>query len=276
MSATWDDDRPKPDLRIGPGARVLATLRAIGIVLVLVLAVIVVGIVRLIERAGGPLFRPVSPGLNRLTLRTALLITGVRLKQRGRPMRGGGALVSNHVSWLDILVLNSLMRVTFVAKDEVSRWPGVGIVVRLAGTVFIKRDRREARAQIDLFLGHLQSGHKLMFFPEGTSTDGQRVVPFKTTLFAAYFDDSLRDVMKVQPVTILYHAPEGHDPRFYGWWGDMDLGPHLMAVLGTMPQGTAEVVFHESVRVADFKDRKALAAHCEAAVRGPVEAALAD
>ena len=117
---------------------------------------------------------------------------------------------------------------------------------------------REAGAQVDTFRRRLRQGHKLLFFPEGTSTDGRRVLPFKTTLFAAFFEPSLRESMSIQPVSMIYHAPPGEDPRFFGWWGDMDLGPSLVKVLAQAPQGRVELVYHPAVRVADYADRKAL------------------
>jgi lyso-ornithine lipid O-acyltransferase len=77
----------------------------------------------------------------------------------------------------------------------------------------------------------------------------------------------LKDNLCVQPVTVIYHAPPGHDPRHYGWWGDMDFAPHLVLTLAARRQGRVEVVFHPALQVASFADRKALAAACEAAVR---------
>lgn len=185
-------------------------------------------------------------------------------------MKGAGAVVANHSSWLDILVLNAPKRIYFVSKAEVADWAGISWLAKATGTVFIKRDRREARGQVEVFRRRLGLGHRLLFFPEGTSTDSRRVLPFKTTLFAAFFDDALRETMRVQPVSVVYHAPKGRDDRFYGWWGGMDLGPSLLAVLAAVPNGSVDVVYHPPVRVADFADRKALAAHCEAAVRGPL------
>ena len=178
-----------------------------------------------------------------------------------------GAVVANHGSWLDIFALNACQRVYFVAKSEVANWPGIGWLARATGTVFIRRDPREAKAQQQLFEDRIRAGHHLLFFPEGTSTDARRVLPFKPTLFAAFYSHGLEKVMQIQPVTVIYRAPEGEDPRFYGWWGKMDFGPHLLKILAAPRQGEVEVVFHEPVDVADFPSRKLLAAHCEAAVR---------
>ena len=176
-------------------------------------------------------------------------------------------MVANHSSWLDIFALNAEKRVYFVSKDEVASWPGIGWLAKATGTVFIRRDARQAAEQKRVFEELLSAGQKLLFFPEGTSTDGLRVLPFKPTLFAAFFAENLRDLLWVQPVTVVYHAPRGEEPRFYGWWGDMDFGAHLLKTLGASPQGRVEVWWHDPVKVSDFADRKVLARHCEAAVR---------
>ena len=178
-----------------------------------------------------------------------------------------GAVVANHTSWLDIFALNARKRVYFVSKAEVAKWPGIGLLARSAGTVFIRRDARDAAAQKQVFEDRLGAGHKLLFFPEGTSTDGLRVLPFKPTLFAAFFSDALRDTLWVQPATLIYRSPDADEPQFYGWWGDMEFGAHLLKTLGARKQGEIEVVWHEPLQVAAFKDRKAIAKAAEEAVR---------
>jgi 1-acyl-sn-glycerol-3-phosphate acyltransferase len=183
-------------------------------------------------------------------------------------MAGRGAVVANHASWLDIFVLNAADRVYFVSKDEVSRWPGIGWLARATGTVFITRKGSEAKEQQAIFEARLRAGHRLLFFPEGTSTDGLRVLPFKSTLFAAFFMHGLNHVLCIQPATVIYHAPPGRDARFYGWWGDTGFAPHLLTVLAGRRRGRVEVVLHPPLPVESFPDRKALAQACEAAVRG--------
>jgi lyso-ornithine lipid O-acyltransferase len=113
----------------------------------------------------------------------------------------------------------------------------------------------------------LAAGHRLLFFPEGTSSDTQRVLPFKSTLFAAFFVPQLRDTLHVQPVSVSYHAPQGADPRFYGWWGDMEFAGHLLRILASRRQGRVDLVFHPTIAVADMPDRKALTLAAEGAVR---------
>ena len=224
-------------------------------------------LVRLVEWPLCGQARPVSPYITQLVCKAAFVILRLPLVVQGQPMRGVGAIVANHSSWLDIFALNAADRVYFVAKSEVAGWPGIGILARATGTLFIRRRTTEAKRHQEQFENRLLAGHRLLFFPEGTSTDAMRVLPFKSTLFAAFLTDHLKHDLAVQPVTVIYHAPPGHDPRHYGWWGDMDFAPHLLITLAARQQGRVEVVFHAPLRVADFPDRKALAAACEAAVR---------
>lgn len=182
-------------------------------------------------------------------------------------MKGRGAVVCNHASWLDIFSLNAAKRIYFVSKSEVAGWPGIGWLARATGTVFIERNPTRAREQTRVFEDRLLAGHKLLFFPEGTSTDGLQVIPFKTTLFQAFFAPNLVQEIAIQPVSLIYKAPRGKDPRFYGWWGDMSFGTHLLSTLAPARQGSVTVIYHTPLQVADFSERKALAMACEKAVR---------
>ena len=183
-------------------------------------------------------------------------------------MRGRAArqtpLVANHSSWLDIFALNAAARVFFVATAEVACWPGIGWLARATGTVFVRRVRGDAARQRTELAARLAAGHALLFFPEGTSTDGRRVLPFKPTLFAAIHE---KGAGKVQPVTVVYTAPPGEDAAYYGWWGDMEFGTHLLALLAGPRGGTVEMTFHAPLDVADYPNRKVLAKAAEHAVR---------
>jgi 1-acyl-sn-glycerol-3-phosphate acyltransferase len=154
-----------------------------------------------------------------------------------------------------------------VAKSEVATWAGIGWLARATGTVFIARKGAEAKRQQEMFEARLQAGHPLLFFPEGTSTDGLRVLPFKSTLFAAFFTVDVPVPLQIQPVTVIYHAPEGADPRHYGWWGDMEFAPHLLTVLADARPGRVELIFHPPVPVRAFPDRKSLSVYCERVIR---------
>jgi len=265
--STWRDDALPARPRIGFGGALLALLRGVALGLVVFGGLALLLLLRLIERPLFGLRRPLTPWITQAVCRVAFVIIGIRYRVSGQALGRMGAVVANHSSWLDIFALNACQRVYFVAKAEVAGWPGIGWLARATGTVFIRRDPREAVVQKAIFEARLRAGHHLLFFPEGTSTDGRRVLPFKTTLFSAFFNESLGREMRIQPVSVIYRAPDGEDPRFYGWFANMALAPHLMQVLAQWRQGEIEVVFHGPVRVTDFDSRKALAAACEAAVR---------
>lgn len=267
MSFTWRSNEPLPEFRPGPGHLLRAALRALALLTLLGLGVLASLVLRLIERPLFKSYRPWTPFVTQGVSRAALAILGIRREVVGTPMIEPGAVVANHVSWLDILVLNAGHRVYFVAKSEVADWPGIGFLARLTGAVFIARDPRQAHAQTALFEQRFRIGHRLLFFPEGSSTDGMRVLAFKSTLFQSFFGSDLRHRMHLQPVSLVYQAPRGADPRFYGWWGDMSLGAHLLQVLGDGRSGSVRIVWHPPVRVCEFVDRKALAAYAEAEVR---------
>lgn len=276
MSQTWHGLEEPAPRHLGP-ADWLRVVRRGGLILGL-LAVFFPAllILRIPERLIFGMNRPVTPFITQFVCALACRALGLGRRMRGRPMAGAGAYVANHVSWLDIFVLNAGKRLYFVAKSEVAGWPGIGWLARATGTVFIARDPRQAAVQTRLFEDRLRAGHRLLFFPEGTSTDGRRVLPFKTTLFQAFQSDRLRDVVQIQPITLVYHAPAGADLVFYGWWGSMALGPAILSVLAAPRQGWVEVIYHTPLKVADYPDRKALASMAEILVRSGLPPALRD
>lgn len=264
---TWASDIPPPDSPLPRYALPRILWRGGLLVILLTTGLVLHTLLRVLEHAFFGLRRPLSAHLVQRVCRLALLVLRLPISRAGVPITGQGAMVANHASWLDILVLNSASPVYFVSKAEVAGWPGIGLLARVTGTVFIRRDRRAAQVQKLLFEARLRAGHRLLFFPEGTSSDGLQVLAFKSTLFEAFFAPELRDFLQIQPVTVLYHAPEGRDSRFYGWWGDMALGPHLLRVLAEPRQGRVALVFHPPLRVDDSAGRKSLAQSCELAVR---------
>ncbi|MDX2485171.1 MAG: lysophospholipid acyltransferase family protein [Pseudodonghicola sp.] len=274
MSATWESETPPDPVAIGPLGWVLVVGRGTVLIALITVCLLLLLLLRLVEIPIWGQGRPITPFIVQFVCRNAFRILGIGFSSHGTPMRGAGAIVANHSSWLDIFTLNACKRIYFVSKAEVANWPGIGILARATGTVFIERDRRQARAQTAVFVERLAAGHKLLFFPEGTSTDGLRVLPFKSTLFGAFFADPLRETLKVQPVSVIYHAPKGQPVRFYGWWGDMEFGPHLLKTLSAPRQGRVELVYHTPLKVSEFQNRKALAATAEALVRAGLEAYL--
>lgn len=264
--ADWRDARLSPR-RIGAAGWLLVALRGTALLLVTYGAFVLFLLLRLIERPLHGLDRPWTPAITRFVCRMGLRIFGFRFDLRGVPMQGQGAIVANHAGWLDIFALNAADRVYFVSKDDVARWPGIGVLARATGTLFIARRSTEAKAQQEMMEERLRAGHRLLFFPEGTSSDAIRVLPFKSSLFQAFFSHGMDRVLQIQPVTVVWHAPVGEDPRYYGWWGDMGFAGHLVRVLATPRQGRVEVILHPPVPVDGFADRKELAQYCERVIR---------
>ncbi|MEO1274965.1 MAG: lysophospholipid acyltransferase family protein [Pseudomonadota bacterium] len=208
--------------------------------------------------------------------RGGLWLAGLERQVEGTPVPGG-ALVANHCSWLDILSLRAVTLMYFVSKAEVSDWPGVGFVTRVTGTIFIERRRSQAKAQEAVLRSRIAADQLLIFFPEGTSTDGQRVLPFKSSLFSVFFDEGRGADLLVQPVSIVYAPAPGSElpAEFYGWWADMPFYGHILDVFARSRRGRVTVTFHPPARPADFSDRKALAEHCQQSVAEGHRAVLA-
>jgi len=185
--------------------------------------------------------------------------------------------VSNHTSYLDIEILGSVIEGSFIAKAEVANWPLFGWLAKLQRTVFVDRRQRSTHQHRDAIIDRLSAGDNLILFPEGTSDDGTRVLPFKSALFAAVHGAKFPHPITVQPVSIAYvrlnGMPMGRLYRpFFAWYGDMDMASHLWAMLGL---GWAGVVvhFHEVVTPERFATRKELAEYCWQVVASGVAAA---
>ncbi|WP_455372347.1 lysophospholipid acyltransferase family protein [Limibacillus halophilus] len=207
-------------------------------------------------------------------------IAGFRVVRRGKVSKAHPTLfISNHTSYFDIPVMGSLIKGSFVAKTEVGTWPLFGWLAKLQRSVFIDRQRKEAAKHRDTLVSRLESGDNLILFPEGTSNDGNRVLPFKSALFAVASLRPRGEPLTVQPVSITYTAldgmPMGRALRnFYAWYGDMELAGHLWRALG-LGRATVVVQFHDPVTLEDFSSRKALADHCYRKVSEGVATALA-
>jgi 1-acyl-sn-glycerol-3-phosphate acyltransferase len=192
--------------------------------------------------------------------------------------------VCNHSSYLDISVLGSIIPGSFVAKREVAEWPFFGFLAKLQRTVFIDRQRRTTHHQRDGLARRLEAGDNLILFPEGTSNDGNRTLPFRSSLFAVAErrgegTEPVGPPLTIQPVSLAYTRlngfPIGRNLRpSFAWYGDMDLFGHLWRVLG-LGRITVALEFHPPVTLAEFGSRKALSEHCRRAVSEGMAAALA-
>jgi len=211
--------------------------------------------------------------------RICCALLAIDVRPIGSPLSEGPVLyVCNHASYLDVSVLGTLLDGRFVAKAEVARWPIIGALSALQGTIFVDRKAQGARIQADDLRLALRTGASLVLFPEGTSSDGNRVLPFKSTLFAAA--DAIVDgiEVRVQPVTIAYTRPRGLPMErrmrpYFAWYGDMTLVSHLWTCLGLGGAGV-DVIFHQPARLSQFASRKELAQHCNTQVARGLSDAL--
>jgi 1-acyl-sn-glycerol-3-phosphate acyltransferase len=209
-------------------------------------------------------------------------LLGIRLHIEGAVVRESPVLiVANHTSWLDIPVLSAVAPLSFVAKKEVGTWPFVRSLARLQRTVFVDRTRRQSvGGTADEMLARLAAGDALVLFAEGTSSDGNRVLPFKTSLFAAAkpartgMSQSEPSAAVVQTLALVYTHVHGvplarGDRPLIGWYGDMEMGSHAWTLLKAGPIDV-RIVIGPPVPLDTFTDRKQLAAHAESEVRQSV------
>jgi 1-acyl-sn-glycerol-3-phosphate acyltransferase len=198
-------------------------------------------------------------------------VLGLRVRVIGAPSwRGGGrpvVFVANHCSWLDIPVLGGRLEACFISKADVMRWPLVSTVARLGRTVFVSRQRISTARERDEISERLAGGDNLVLFPEGTTSDGSRVLPFRSSFFAVA--EGERPPL-IQPVSVVYDRlaglPTGRANRpLFAWYGDMDIAPHFWR-LARQRGLRATVLLHGPLDPANFPNRKALAAAVWSAV----------
>lgn len=205
---------------------------------------------------------------------------GVTSRVEGRPETGGVLYVANHISWLDIPVIGSRIRGSFVAKAEVGSMGFVGHLADIQDTIYVERERRtRAGEQASEIQRRLGQGDNIILFPEGTSNDGVHVLPFKSSLFSVVEGEALETV-RIQPVTLAYTRLNGlpltrQRLLDIAWIGDMELAPHALELM-KLGRIEARILCHEPVRRADFADRKALAQHCHAVIRAGYQKLMRD
>ncbi|MBV8096693.1 MAG: 1-acyl-sn-glycerol-3-phosphate acyltransferase [Acetobacteraceae bacterium] len=174
----------------------------------------------------------------------------------GRPV----VYVSNHTSWLDIPVLGGQVEACFVAKNEVGKWPVIRTIAWLGRTVYVSRRVGSTVRERDEISARLQAGDNLMLFPEGTTSDGSRVLPFRSSLFSVA-EGGARPLL--QPISVAYDQlswlPAGRFIRpLFAWYGDMDLASHSWRV-AQFCGARATVLLHPPIDPDHFPDRKVLA-----------------
>jgi 1-acyl-sn-glycerol-3-phosphate acyltransferase len=189
-------------------------------------------------------------------------LLGLTVRVIGEPAVGGArpvVFVSNHSSWLDVPVLGGQLDGCFIAKSEVSRWPMISTIARLGRTVFVSRRRGATLSERDSMRGRLAAGDSLILFPEGTTSDGSRVMPFRSSFFA--IAEGERPPL-IQPVSVVYDRlaglPTGRASRpLFAWYGDMDIASHYWR-LAQHSGLRVTVLLHAPLDPAQFPNRKAL------------------
>lgn len=266
----------KPDFlaKIWVGLRILALLPAFALL---------VPLQALFVRLGFSGQRTLPVRFHRYLLR----VLGVKVTLVGAPATERPLLiVSNHVSWLDIVVIGSLMPLSFIAKSDIAGWPLFGTLARLQRSIFVDRERRAHTAKVnEQIAARLVDGDALVLFGEGTTSDGGRVLPFRSALLGAARaligegqSGAQAGGMRVQGMTIAYTKIQGlpmgrADRPLIAWYGDMNLAGHLVGVLAA---GAIDVTvsFTPPYAVTPQTDRKVLARDLETAVRGASVTAL--
>lgn len=221
-------------------------------------------------KAGSPLARHLPVIFHRYLC----LVMGVRVERVGMPdPRRPLMIVSNHVSWLDIVVISSLFPVSFIAKSEVGEWPIVRTLARLQRSIFVERERRAKTGAVNAAIAErLGSGDAMVLFAEGTTSDGLRVLPFRSAILGAAQAATGGDAETVlQPLAIRYTRRGGlpiarSEMAEIAWHGDMELGPHLTALLAG-PKIHVRVSLPPPVAVSKGTNRKEIARELEGAVR---------
>ncbi|MEX0808451.1 MAG: lysophospholipid acyltransferase family protein [Dongiaceae bacterium] len=256
---------PEPLANRELGSQVRAVLR-------LTPAALLAALLIPVQMAAVALRLPIGDQIPRFFHRNVLRLLGIKVRRRGRMSRHKPTLfVANHSSYLDISVLGSLIPGSFVAKSEIAEWPFFGLLARLQRTVFVDRQRRTTADQRDQLSGRIARGDNLVLFPEGTSSDGNRILPFRSALLGAAeaprgTSAEGMPALEVQPVSVSYTKLDGcplgyHLRPLVAWYGDMELAQHLFTLAGL---GRIEVVveFHPPTTLAAVGNRKALTEYC--------------
>jgi len=255
----------------------------LAITAILVITIVLLPFQALAVLFGWPLARRIPSFYHRL----CTAIVGVRITTRGRPVPARPLLiVSNHVSWLDVCVITALVPAVFVAKREVAAWPLFGVLARLQRSIFVDRDRRHRTRHATAEIGRrLARGDAVLLFAEGTTSDGSRVLAFRSALIGAARDaiaaascdgGAAREVV-IQPLSIAYTAvrglPLGRTNRAtVAWYGSASLLPHLWQLVA---RGAIDVTvsWGSPIRYGPSSDRKSVARLLEARVRAMTVAA---
>lgn len=219
---------------------------------------------------------PAASKLPRFYHRIVALLLGIRVRVYGQPLPKGARLfIANHMSWIDIVVLGSLLPLTFIARADMATWPIFGLFARLQRTIFVDRTRKMATGSaIQTISKRFADQEAVLLFAEGTTSDGHRVLPFRSALFGAVSGAALEHDATAQPVALAYQRRHGLPIARYArpeiaWYGDMTILPHLKGIIAGGPL-EVDVWFGEPYPQEQMADRKALASLAQRQIRAAV------
>ena len=206
------------------------------------------------------------------------IILGIKIVVKGKPCMDEQVLyMSNHLSYLDIPALASVLRSSFVAKSEVGQWPLAGFLASLQQTAYIQRKRSKIEKEKNALQERIDRGDSLIIFPEGTSSSGFSVEPFKSSLFILALGDR-QEHLYVQPITIKLLEVDGKKPQnkeeqdVYAWPRDVDIEMHHHLWRFAKTSGAKlEITFHDPLPASAYNDRKILAKACYERVSNGLE-----
>lgn len=194
-------------------------------------------------------------------------IAGIRVALKGTPATSPSrpvVFVANHTSWADVLVLGGTLEACFVSKAEVGTWPLIRTVARLGRTIFVSRRRAETGRERDELVSRLAAGDSVILFPEGTTSDGTRVLPFRSALLGMVeTGPEAKNPPIVQPVSLVFDRLDGlpvgrMNRAHFAWYGDMAIAGHAWQMLSRR-SSAATVLLHPPLDPRAFASRKALA-----------------
>jgi 1-acyl-sn-glycerol-3-phosphate acyltransferase len=226
------------------------------------------------------LHRETHENVVKLFFTLAVKIMGIKVGQQGfeNIPKDSVLFVSNHTSYLDILVLGSKIKVRFTPKIEISKWPILNFIVNLSLPVYIHRNASKSIEQKQKIREIIEGGDSILMFPESTTNDGREVLPFKSSLFSVTEpekDTHEDDHIAIQPISIVYTHIDGeiaseHNMDKVAWYGDMKFLPHFWKLLGCRG-AKVKILYHSELYYEDFGDRKTLSKHCEDVITKGVE-----
>lgn len=205
-----------------------------------------------------------------------LFCNGITVTIKGKkPSKEANFYISNHVSYLDIPLLATIVDGIFVAKADVSKWPIIGMLAKLGRTQFVSRKAIDTLKERNEISKRLKSGEKIFLFPEGSSSNGQELLDFKPGLLSTALLPSTNNQMVIQPLSIIYGPGQDQDHRDqYAWYGDMDLTPHVWNLLKAKNKQEVVIIFHPQTWPSSFQDRKILAQWAHSQIKSGLEAEL--